>query len=72
MKEIHANDQKTLDATLHNTVTWANLHLGFQHIYTKMNEDSNVNGSGVSGTVAKCHKGMTPQKWLVHVHWDRR
>jgi hypothetical protein len=72
MKEVHTKDQKILDATLHNIVAWANLHLGFQHTYTKKNEDSNVNSSGVSGTVVRCHKGMTPQKWLAHVHWDHR
>jgi len=43
MKEVHTEDQKILEATLHNIVTWANLHLGFQHTYTKKNEESNVN-----------------------------
>jgi hypothetical protein len=72
MKEAHTENQKILDATLHTIVTWANLHLGFQNTYTKKTEDSNVKSYGVSGTVVRCHKGMTPQKWLVHVQWDRR
>jgi len=40
MEEVHTEVQKILDATLHNIVAWANLNLGFQHTYTKKNEET--------------------------------
>jgi hypothetical protein len=72
MKQVHTEDQEILDATIQNIVAWATWHLGFEHPYARKNDDSNVNSSGVSGTVVRCHVGMTPQKWLVHVQRDRR
>ena len=62
MKEDYTEDQKILDANIHNIDAWTNLHLGLQHTYTKKNEDNGVNSSGVSGTVVRCHRRMTPQK----------
>jgi hypothetical protein len=72
MKQVHTEDQEILGATIHSIVACATGHLGFEHPYTRKKDDSNVNNSGVSGTVVRCHSGMTTQKWLVHVQRDRR